>query len=243
MAVQDDFTTLVCLFHHQNQAQAAVEDLLKAGLPEASVSRYGGNGTEDSADPSFLSTLGVPERDEKHLYEGVRNGGSLVAVRAESAHVSKVEDIFGKHRAEQIDEADVEHSPVASAAETVIPVVEEELVVGKRTVDQGGVRVYRRIVEIPVEESVNLREERISIDRELVDRPATDADAAFIPRTIELTETAEEVVVGKSARVVEEVLVGKDVSSHTEHIQDTVRHTEIEIEEVEPVAEPGRRIQ
>lgn len=76
-------------------------------------------------------------------------------------------------------------------------------------VDQGGVRVFRRIVEIPMEQSVNLREEHVTMERRPVDRAATDTDVAFGDRTIELTATAEEAVISKNARVVEEVLVGK----------------------------------
>ena len=71
------------------------------------------------------------------------------------------------------------------------------------------------------------------IERTPVDRMATQADlAAQGARTIELTETAEEAVVGKTARVVEEVLIGKQTGEHTETIRDTVRRTEVELEEL-----------
>jgi len=99
-------------------------------------------------------------------------------------------------------------------------------------VDQGGVRVYRRVIDIPVDQSVTLREEHVTMDRRPVSRAVTDPDVAFGARTIELTETAEEAVVSKSARVVEEVLVGKTASQHTETIHDTVRRTEVEVEEI-----------
>ena len=232
MAITEDLTTLVCLFHHQDQASAAIKDLHKTGIAEADISNFGGSNSTSS-----LEDLGVPERDLKHLNEGLRDGGYIVSVTTSGEYVNKVEDIFASHKAKKIDEADRDNSyvaPVATAVsgEAAIPVVEEEMLVGKRAVDQGGVRVYRRVVEIPVEESVDLREEHINIDRRAVDRPVIDADLAFGDRTIELTETAEEAVVGKSARVVEEVLVGKEVSSHTEHIQDSVRHTEVEVEEI-----------
>ena len=58
---------------------------------------------------------------------------------------------------------------------------------------------------------------------------------------IELTATGEEAVVGKTSRVVEEVLVGKDTSSHTEAIHDSVRKTEVEVEEI-PVEERATTI-
>jgi uncharacterized protein (TIGR02271 family) len=112
-----------------------------------------------------------------------------------------------------------------------IPVVQEELKVGKREVSRGGVRVYSRVVETPVSESVNLREEHVNVERRPVDQPISAADAtAFKEQSIELRETAEEAVVQKSARVVEEVLVGKEVSQREQQISDTVRHTEVQVE-------------
>jgi uncharacterized protein (TIGR02271 family) len=111
-----------------------------------------------------------------------------------------------------------------------IPVIQEELQVGKRQVQSGGVRVETHVSETPVEQDVRLREEHVSVTRHPVDRAATDAD--FHPLaggSIEVTETAEEAVVAKKARVVEEVLVTKDVSQRTEHISDTVRRTDVEV--------------
>ncbi|WP_198320923.1 YsnF/AvaK domain-containing protein [Azohydromonas aeria] len=115
--------------------------------------------------------------------------------------------------------------------EGVIPVVREELQVGKRAVSTGGVRVYSRTVETPVSETVQLREEHAQIERRPVDRPATAADLSDLrDRTIEVRETAEQAVVQKTARVVEEVRVGKTVEQRTEQISDTVRSTEVEVE-------------
>ena len=119
-----------------------------------------------------------------------------------------------------------------SGTEEAIPVVEEELRVGKREVERGGVRVRSYVVETPVHESVRLREEHVEVERRAVDQPISAATAdAFRERTIEMTETAEEAVVAKDARVVEEVVVRKDVGERTENIDDTVRRTEVEVED------------
>ncbi|NHZ42690.1 DUF2382 domain-containing protein [Massilia aquatica] len=121
------------------------------------------------------------------------------------------------------------------AADTTIPVIQEELKVGKREVQRGGVRIYQRIVETPVSESIGLREERVNVQRRVVDRLVDPADiAAFQETTIELRETAEEAVVEKSARMVEEVIVGKEVTQRQEQINDTLRHTEVDIEQLAP---------
>ena len=114
-----------------------------------------------------------------------------------------------------------------------IPVVEEELRVGKRQVQRGGVRVFQRVREQPVSEQVELREEHVNVNRQPADRPATEADmAAFKEGSVELREMAEEPVVSKTARVVEEVNVSKEATQRTEQVKDTVRRTEVEVEQL-----------
>ncbi|ARK09365.1 YsnF/AvaK domain-containing protein [Fibrella sp. ES10-3-2-2] len=118
-----------------------------------------------------------------------------------------------------------------------VPVIEENLRVGKETVETGGVRVRSRIVERPVEENVRLRTERVVVQRNPVDRAATDADfTAFKEGEVELTEHAERAVVAKEARVVEEVTVGKTVDEHDEAIHDTVRRTDVEVDQLNPTS-------
>jgi uncharacterized protein (TIGR02271 family) len=118
-----------------------------------------------------------------------------------------------------------------TTGKAAIPVVQEDLKVGKRLVERGGVRVFSRVVETPVNETVGLREEHVSVERRPVDQPINPADiGAFKDKSIEVRETAEEAVVQKSARVVEEVVVGKEVSQRQQQIQDTVRHTEVEVQ-------------
>jgi uncharacterized protein (TIGR02271 family) len=117
--------------------------------------------------------------------------------------------------------------------EARLPVVEENLEVGKRTVQTGGVRVKTYVTERPVQEQVNLREEHVNVERRPVDRPASEADFhAFKEGTIEVTETAEKPVVSKEARVVEEVVVDKGVQERTETVQDTVRRTDVDVQNI-----------
>jgi stress response protein YsnF len=121
--------------------------------------------------------------------------------------------------------------PLEHQKEVTIPVVEEDLSVGKRVVERGRVRIHTRVHERPVEEAVRLREETVRVERHPVDRPATEADlTARQEETIELTETAEEAVVSKRARVVEEVVVRKDAEEHTEMVRGTVRRTDVAVD-------------
>jgi uncharacterized protein (TIGR02271 family) len=129
----------------------------------------------------------------------------------------------------------VDRGMLTPSGATAIPVIEEDLRVGKREVNTGRVRVVSRITERPVEETVTLHEEHAHVERHPVDRPArADELNAFQPGTIEIQETAEEVVVDKSARVVEEVTVGKQSSEHQETVHETLRRTDVDVEN-----EPG----
>ena len=108
---------------------------------------------------------------------------------------------------------------------------EEQLTVGKRDVAHGRVRVRSYVVETPVQEQVNLRQEHVSIERRPVDRAAGAGDNLFRERTIEAEERAEEAVVAKEARVKEELVLKKDVNQRTETVSDKVRRTEVEVED------------
>jgi uncharacterized protein (TIGR02271 family) len=121
-----------------------------------------------------------------------------------------------------------------TSGDEVIPVAEEELYVGKRDVSHGRVRIRSYVVERPVSEQVNLREERVEVER----RPVSGTMQAgaisgdpFQERTIEVEERSEEAVVSKDARVVEEVVVRKEAEQRTETISDTVRKTEVDVED------------
>lgn len=117
---------------------------------------------------------------------------------------------------------------------TTIPVIKEDLEIGKREVETGGMRLRSKITERPVEETINLKEERVTVERRPVDRPASEADLRNLgDKEIELTETSEVPVVAKEARVVEEISLSKDVESREETVRDTVRSTEVDVEKLD----------
>jgi uncharacterized protein (TIGR02271 family) len=112
-----------------------------------------------------------------------------------------------------------------------VKIVEERLDVTKRDVDQGRVRVRSYVREEPVSADVDLRSTRVFLERRPVDRAATDADIAFQDRTIEAREHAEEAVIRKEARVVEEIGLRQEEEVRHETVSDSVRRTEVEIED------------
>jgi uncharacterized protein (TIGR02271 family) len=203
---------------------------------------------------NFFSNLFGSDSDSAagNYSEAVRRGSSVVAVDAEDdAQLDQAREIMQdmgsvdvEARVDQWKQQgwtgfDPNSEPLTEneleRERQAVPVVQEELQVGKRAVDVGGLRVIKRVSETPVSEIVNLREEHATIERRPVDRPATEADFAnFQEGTLEVRETAEEAIVGKTARVVEEVVVGKEETERSETIEDTVRRTDVDVERIPP---------
>ena len=110
---------------------------------------------------------------------------------------------------------------------------EEQLQVGKRQVERGRVRIYSHTTETPIEEHVRLREEHVRVERRPVNEELRDPSLLEQrDQVIEVEETAEEAVVAKRARVVEEVVVRKEAEEREETVRDVVRRTDVEVEQV-----------
>jgi len=199
----------------------------------------------------FSNLFGSDSDDHAGKYsEAVRRGGTVVAVDAENDDdVEKASAVMTHLGTIDVDQREAQwkskgwtgfdpKSPLLSEDEQAferdsVPVVQEELVVGKRTINTGGLRVIKRMTETPVSKIVSLREEHATIERRPVNRAATEADFAnFKEGTVEVREMAEQAVVGKTARVVEEVQIGKEASERNETVSDTVRRTDVDVERV-----------
>ncbi|MDF7815402.1 YsnF/AvaK domain-containing protein [Hymenobacter sp. YC55] len=250
-----------------NQAANA----LKADKDPSDYRNTSGTATEAAADAAgrsgdsisnFFSSLfgdDDDDQDRSNRYSHVaRESGSVVTVHChseENAH--KAAAILDEAGAVDVDEQAAETGyqqanalgatgQQASTADGTVSakVIEESLQVGKRVEQTGGARLRSRIVSRPVEASVRLREEHVTVKRNPVNRPATEADfAAFKEGNVEITESAERAVVGKEARVVEEVTLGKQVTEREETIRDTVRKTEVDIERLDGTTDEDTRNQ
>ncbi len=191
-----------------------------------------------------LTGAGVDEADAKGYAEHVKSGGTLVTVRATDQDAAQVEYILEHGEAQAamaapaataapMATARTAAAPVATGSDDTIKVVKEDLVVGKREVEGGAVRVTSRVVETPVEEQVSLHEERVFVERRPINRPLTGAAAdAFRTRTLSASARSEEAVVGKEARVVEEIGIRKEAADRVETVRDTVRETKVDVEQV-----------
>ena len=246
--------TITALYGARPAAEAAKGRLTALGLDDGSVdihdqgSTAAASGTADQAQPGVLDGLKhlFGHHEDAHTYaEGVTRGHVLLTARIDDSRTDEAIRLLDESGALDVDElqtawkgeglaapaGNAGHAAGAAAArDEAIPIVQERLVVGKREVERGGVRVRSYVVETPVSEQVALREETVSIERRPVDRALTGAEDAFRDRTVEMTETAEEAVVAKTATIKEELTIRKDVSQRTEEVNDTVRHTEVEVE-------------
>ncbi len=193
-----------------------------------------------------LTGAGVDEADAKGYAEHVGRGGTLVTVRASDQDAAQVEYILehGDARAATaavapaatVGMAAPAAAPMATGPNDTIQVVKEDLVVGKRAVEGGAVRVTSHVVETPVEQQVALHEERVVVERRPINRPLTGVAAdAFRNRTVSATAMSEQVVVGKEARVVEEIGLRKEAADRVETVRDTVRSTKVDVEQAPAV--------
>ena len=210
--------------------------------------------TQDKGLWASIKGAFMPDED-RHMYEeGVRRGGFLLSGDVDENDADRAVGLLEQANTVDIDKraddwrgsgwtAPVagapmvagglqrDHDSMAAGGDQAIPIVEEQLAVGKREVSRGGVRVHSYVVEKPVSEQVTLRDEHVSVERRPVEHPAgTIGEDAFRERTIEMKETGEEAVIGKTARIVEEVVLNKEAGTRTETVTDTVRRTEVDIQ-------------
>jgi stress response protein YsnF len=126
----------------------------------------------------------------------------------------------------------------APQAEERIPVMEEALRVGTRSVVRGGARVHSFMEEVPVTEEVELIEESTSVERRPVGRLISEEEIAasglLQNRVVEITTMREEPVLTKESVVREELVVKKTIERRVEQIHETVRRTAVEVERLEP---------
>lgn len=220
-----------------------------------------GESIGDSISDFFSNMFGGDDdevRGERELYsESVRRGSTAVTVNAEDNMSDKVADIMNTNGAIDIDrraakfrqagykgydetakpytaeQTQTERKNFNEQGEVALPVIEETLNVGKRVVNRGGVRVHTGVSEREVSEQVNLRQENVNVERRDVNREVSaDEMKNFKEGEFEVKTKGEEAVVDKTAKVVEEVVIGKNVNEKTETVSGTVKKTDVDVEEI-----------
>lgn len=263
-----DRHNLVAVFNSRHDAERAVDELLKFGIPAENIrlspagAELGGaasaatptGGLPQERHGSFWDWLfgnDVPERDRSWYQANLRDGRTAlsVLVRDVSQHEG-ASDIIDRFNPIDIDDETAPATPmrepgvgvshdvdreIASEGEQVIPVVKEELAVGKRASERR-YRVRTYVTETPVEEQVRLRDERVVVEHRPVTGDVTGNAGDIREREFEVVERHEEPVIEKRARTVEEVVVRREADERVETVRDTVRETKVDVDK-ERVAE------
>jgi stress response protein YsnF len=240
MATNTIESTIIAAYKSDAKAQAAVQDLDRNNVQRDHIHVHsdGGTRTGPQHEGGFMAWVkSLFGEDDTAYTSAYKDGNTIVAVDASNNEIDAIADILDRY-----DPVDLQAQSATAAAaagtqnarretSSSVPVVEEDIAVGKRSYQRGGVRVYTHVVDKPVEEKVRLRDERVYVDRQAVDRPATADDLrGRQDQVMEVKEFAEEPVMEKRARVVEEVRIGKDVSDRTETVRDSVRRTEVDVQ-------------
>ena len=251
--------TVTALYDTRAEAEAARQRLSSAVDVEKARIIDKNGGTSGQSGRNSLNSIHMSHEDRHAYGEGLRRGGFLLCAEVDGDEdADKIVRILEETASVDLDErqrswksegwsayspgSTLGTSPSTTARaegstvqEEHIPIVEEELRVGKRVVERGGARVRTYVREVPVHEQITLREEHVQVERRPVEQTVSSATLnsgdLLQDRTIEMRETAEEAVVQKVANVREEVVIKKTAEERTEQIDDTVRRTEVDVDQ------------
>lgn len=204
-----------------------------------------------------LATMGLSRAQANQYATGVERGQTLESVVVRDSDADKAAIAMRQHATDHLATPHATAAATTAAAtkeaaktkpaataeterEWRIPIVKEELHIGKRAAPRGGVRVTVHAKETPITHDIRLHETHVDVERRPVNRPVTAAEAANLrERVLEIDEVAEELVVEKQARVIEEVIIKRHANDRVETVRGAVREDEVAVEKVD-VADLGR---
>ena len=238
--------TVIGLFDEKNEAMRAYSALAHEGYAQADLDILTSDDSDDRPKLAHMREW-IPEPDVTTYLEGVKHGGTIITANvADSAATRAAEIMSGykmvniKDRASELTKSrsDLKLSDPAKN-DNVLEVIEEQLEVGKESVERGRMRIYNVLSEREVSQDIGLRDETIRVNRRPANRAVKIDPDLFKPRSFEMIETDEIAKVGKTARVIEEVSLGKEVAQKVQTIKETLRRQDVQVEEV-PMARPYR---
>jgi stress response protein YsnF len=243
--------TVVGLFEDKKHLDNVVSKLTSSGVnkPNIDVSPYRTEGNYGGSDydyerreenESFWDKLFGSDSEDKEVYSRAGSRCHVVTVHAEDKSEAKraseildeagAKDVNAYNQRTNAQSGNMNRNTASrSTGKDSVDVVQEELNVGKREVQDKEVKLKSRIIEKPVEENVRLKNERVYVKREPANREAKKGD--FKDRKVEMNESHEEAVVEKNSRVVETVSLEKDVDATNKKVKDTLKETKVEVDE------------
>jgi len=252
-----EWEKVVSVYDTADKAKSALNVLKSSGIDTSDVSILDRNTLGTGIDHQHIGLWrrlfgeNVWEHEAAVYGDTLRRGGAVLAVRGPKDRVAKIMSILDAHNPVDIHEhaerigtdVPVEAKALVTAPgatktgaskDEVLRLAEEQINVGKRMFETGTTRIRRFVTERPVEQQINLHEEHAKVVRRAISDPNYIADVDWSDQEYTVTETAERPVVSKTARVVEEVALGREGSDRTETVRDTVRRQQAEIEKLDP---------
>jgi uncharacterized protein (TIGR02271 family) len=246
------YEKIVAVYDKTGKAKEAARALETSGFPASDISVL----SRESLTDAEVHEAGLWRRlfgrnvgdHESSVYgRTIESGGAVLTLRTSDTDVTRAMKILDVHNPVEANERATSlgvvppavarsavtppmATPRATAKEEVLRLAEEQLDVGKRQVETGKARIRRFVTERPVEAHVTLHEEHAEMLRRAVSDPSLVRDVDWSDKTIEVTETAEQAVVNKTAHVAEEVVIRKEGSDHVETVRGTVRRQQVELE-------------
>jgi stress response protein YsnF len=192
-----------------------------------------------------VDTFKLSAKDADHYRQELKNGSYLLVANVPAGQdpqriVTLLEStVAGAARPRHDTDGHAEGRVIEEAR---YPRVSEELRIGTREVERGGARVRSFTRETPATEQVALRDEHVEIDSRAADRRLSEDEVVSAgllkDRVIEVSEMREEPVITKSAVIREEILLKKTVTERVETVHETLRHTEVDVDEL-PARDAG----
>jgi uncharacterized protein (TIGR02271 family) len=251
------YEKIVAVYDKAGKAKDAVRALEASGFPSGDISVLNRDSLTDAEvrEAGLWKRLfgrNVGDHESAVYGRTIESGGAVLSLRLQDTDVARAMKILDVHNPVDVTERAsslglatpaapkpaVATPPVSVpsianksvAKEEVLRLAEEHLDVGKRQVETGRARVRRFVIEKPVESQVTLHEEHAEMLRRAVSDPTQIKDIDWSEKTIEITETAEQAVVTKSAHIAEEVVIRREGSDHVETVRETIRRQQVELE-------------
>jgi stress response protein YsnF len=232
-------TSIIGLFESSDLADKVRGELVKAGVKKDSVTIF-----TEKASSKLVGELverGYQEDRARQYAEAVKKGGIVIAAEADDNKADQAVEVMNRFELKTPEEL-IERAGKGRSEETeAAQAVEETVRVGKEQVT-GGKRLVTNVTEREVEKPVTLREEKVEVERNHDSRRLSpeEANKAFEEKTVEMTATSERPVVSKEARVVEEVALRKQAGERQETVRETVRRSEVEVEDISQQPKGGK---
>jgi uncharacterized protein (TIGR02271 family) len=176
---------------------------------------YAGDIVKDA--PSYDPDSELDQAKQRKVFAYYRDKGTFLPEGMES-------------RGEEAGRRETEPTRAETGTETVIPLSEEEIRVGKRQVETGGVRLRKIVRSEVVQRPVELQHEEVVIERTPGGQASKPGEQVFEGQDIYIPLRREEPVIEKEARVREEIRARKTTGTEQRTVSGEVRKEDVEVE-------------